>query len=348
MPSTTPSRSGVLDGLAEELDAAGRSMLLVAHGGGPRARRRPARHPGRRRRGLPLCGTAINPHRRPPPGPGIPLVGGGAPVHPRRSRPHRRERRDGPGPGTSGIGHTRMAHLPCLSGPCPRRGVTTRTSHSGLPRRRRSGWGSGRSPAHAPIVQANDLTVEAGEAAARPLLDVPRRPPTAGSWRRLTCSLPERSAPRSRSGSGCPRSHRDRFDGETSVAGPRVTTVEQPGADKGRRMGRLVPSCPEGPPGGGRAVRLRVGTTSSSPPSPTGLTRVSGSGSAAPRPRPRCRGCGQAPSRARPRGGRRRWCATRRPTSSSSASAVPEAWVPEWMSNVPAASTSTCIEPARL
>jgi DNA-binding LacI/PurR family transcriptional regulator len=51
-----------------------------------------------------------------------------------------------------------------------------------------------------------------------------------------------------------------------------LTTVEQPGADKGRAMGRLVRQALDG-----RAitdqpfpVRLRVGTTTSAPPSVAG------------------------------------------------------------------------------
>jgi DNA-binding LacI/PurR family transcriptional regulator len=46
-----------------------------------------------------------------------------------------------------------------------------------------------------------------------------------------------------------------------------LTTVEQPGAEKGRRLGRLVRRTLEGRPIADEAfpVRLRVGTTSSPP-----------------------------------------------------------------------------------
>jgi DNA-binding LacI/PurR family transcriptional regulator len=51
-----------------------------------------------------------------------------------------------------------------------------------------------------------------------------------------------------------------------------LTTVEQPGADKGRAMGRLVRLALEGRQITDEPfpVRLRVGTTSSSPPSMSG------------------------------------------------------------------------------
>ena len=51
-----------------------------------------------------------------------------------------------------------------------------------------------------------------------------------------------------------------------------LTTVEQPGADKGRAMGRLVRQALDGQPIADQPfpVRLRVGTTTSSPPSVSG------------------------------------------------------------------------------
>ena len=125
----------------------------------------------------------------------------------------------------------------------------------------------------APVVQAHDLTVEAGEAAARLLLDVPtaHRPTAVVAQADLLAAGVVRAAealglrvPEDLSVTG--------FDGvDLPWLDHVLTTVEQPGAAKGRAMGRLVRLALEGRQIDDEPfpVRLRVGTTSSSPPSVT-------------------------------------------------------------------------------
>ena len=115
-----PFALAVLDGLAEELDTAGRSMLLVAQ---------PVEDPERAVAQLatqavdaavfPLCGNRENPVVDHLLARGVPLVGSGAPVHPgvahvltdevaamRLATAH-----------VLGLGHTRVAHLSMPLGP---------------------------------------------------------------------------------------------------------------------------------------------------------------------------------------------------------------------------------------
>ena len=141
---------------------------------------------------------------------GIPLVGGGAPVHPRvahvltdEAAAMRLTTRH-----VLGLGHTRVAHLSMPLRPgSPTGWVTERdVATASYPDAAAGSAGSAPSPArHAPVVQARDLTVEAGAAAARLLLDVPatggRRP-----WSpRPTSSRPGWCAPPRRWGCGCRR-----------------------------------------------------------------------------------------------------------------------------------------------
>jgi len=109
-----PFALAVLDGLAEELDAAGRSMLLVAQ---------PVEDPERALAQLatqavdaavfPLCGGRDNPVVDHLLARGVPLVGSGAPVHPRvahvltdEAAAMRLTTRH-----VLDLGHTRVAHL---------------------------------------------------------------------------------------------------------------------------------------------------------------------------------------------------------------------------------------------
>jgi DNA-binding LacI/PurR family transcriptional regulator len=123
------------------------------------------------------------------------------------------------------------------------------------------------------VVQAHDLTVEAGADAARLLLDMPahQRPTAVVAQADLLAAGVVRTAeslglrvPEDLSVTG--------FDGvELPWLDHVLTTVEQPGADKGRAMGRLVRRALEGAQIRDEPfpVRLRVGTTTSSPPSVT-------------------------------------------------------------------------------
>jgi DNA-binding LacI/PurR family transcriptional regulator len=272
-----PFALAVLDGLAEELDAAGRTMLLVAQ---------PLDDPERAVAQLatqavdaavfPLCGHRDNPlvgHLR---ARGIPLVAGGAPLHPDVAHVltdesaamalvtrHVVE-----------LGHSRIAHLTMPLRPSSGTGWVTDEDvreaaypdAAGRVAGFRSIAGDG-----APIVQAHDLTVEAGEAAARLLLDRPvgDRPTAVVAQADLLAAGVVRAAeslsirvPEDLTVTG--------FDGvEIPWLDHVLTTVVQPGAEKGRRMGRLVRRALEGRPVGDEPfeVRLSVGTTSAPPPS---------------------------------------------------------------------------------
>ena len=270
-----PFALAILDGLAEELDAAGRTMLLVAQ---------PVDDPERAVAQLatqavdaavfPLCGDRENPLVEHLLARGIPLVGSGAPDDPRvahvltdEAAAMRLTTRH-----VLDLGHTRVAHLsmPLAAGsPTGRVGgaelaASTRPDAAGRVEGFRSLAGAG-----APVVQAHELTVEAGEAAARVLLEVPpkERPTAIVAQADLLAAGAIRAAeslglrvPTDLTVTG--------FDGvDLPWLDHVLTTVEQPGAEKGRRMGRLVRLALEG-----RVVvdepfpvRLRVGTTSSPP-----------------------------------------------------------------------------------
>jgi DNA-binding LacI/PurR family transcriptional regulator len=181
-----PFALAILDGLAEELDAAGRSMLLIAQ---------PLDDPERAVAQLatqavdaavfPLCGHRDNPVVDHLLARGVPLVGSGAPIHPqvahvltdefaamRLTTQH-----------VLDLGHERVAHLSMMlrahspTGVVTDAEVATATYPDAVGRL--AGFRSLAGPS-APVVQACELTVEAGEAAARLLLDVPaEQRPTA-------------------------------------------------------------------------------------------------------------------------------------------------------------------------
>ncbi len=275
-----PFALAVLDGLAEELDTAGRSMLLVAQ---------PVEDPERAVAQLatqavdaavfPLCGDRDNPVVDHLLARGVPLVGAGSPVHPRVTHvltdewaamrlttAH-----------VLGLGHTRVAHLAMALRPGSPTGwvgpheVATASYPDAAGRL--AGFRS-LAGADALVVQAHDITVEAGEAAARLLLELPadRRPTAVVAQADLHASGVVRAAeslglrvPEDLSVTG--------FDGvDLPWLDHVLTTVEQPGAAKGRAMGRLVRLALEGREIADEPfpVRLRVGTTTSSPPSATG------------------------------------------------------------------------------
>jgi DNA-binding LacI/PurR family transcriptional regulator len=271
-----PFALAVLDGLAEELDAAGRSMLLVAQ---------PVEDPERAVAQLatqavdaavfPLCGDRDNPVVDHLLARGVPLVGAGAPVHPRVAH----VRTDEPAAmrlttaHVLGLGHERVAHLSMPLGPGAATGFVAEHDVADAVYPDAAGRLAGfRSLAGdaAPVVQAHDLTVEAGEAAGRLLLDVPahRRPTAVVAQADLLAAGVVRAAeslglrvPRDLSVTG--------FDGvELPWLDHVLTTVDQPGAEKGRALGRLVRRALDGLPIADEPfpVRLRVGTTTSSPP----------------------------------------------------------------------------------
>ena len=271
-----PFALAVLDGLAEELDAAGRSMLLVAQ---------PVEDPERALAQLatqavdaavfPLCGDRDNPVVDHLLARGVPLVGAGAPVHPRVVHVLTDEAAAMrlPTAHVLALGHTRVAHLsmPLRPGsPTGRVGEREVASASYPDAAGRLAGFRSLAGASAPVVQAHDLTVEAGEAAARLLLDGPaeRRPTAIVAQADLLAAGAVRAAealglrvPQDLTVTG--------FDGvELPWLDHVLTTVEQPGAEKGRAMGRLVRRALAGRPVADEPfpVRLRVGTTSAAPP----------------------------------------------------------------------------------
>jgi DNA-binding LacI/PurR family transcriptional regulator len=175
------------------------------------------------------------------------------------------------------LGHTRVAHLSMPLRPGAPTGPVTDhdVAAAAYPdaAARVTGFRSLVGP-RAPVVQARDLTVEAGQDAAHLLLDVPeqRRPTAIVAQADLLAAGAVRAAeslglrvPDDLSVTG--------FDGvELPWLDHVLTTVEQPGWAKGRALGRLVRLALEGgqPADQPFAVRLRVGTTTSRPPSVPG------------------------------------------------------------------------------
>jgi DNA-binding LacI/PurR family transcriptional regulator len=272
-----PFALAVLDGLAEELDAAGRTMLLVAQ---------PLDDPERAVAQLatqavdaavfPLCGNRDNPLVEHLLARGIPLVASGAPLHAgvahvltdeadamRLTTRH-----------VLDLGHRRVGYVSMPLGPSAQTGWVgeseLRAAAYPDAAGRVEGFRSLAGP-EAPVVQAQDLTVEAGEEAAGILLDLPsaQRPTAVVAQADLLAAGAVRAAearglriPEDLTVTG--------FDGvDLPWLDHVLTTVEQPGAEKGRRMGRLVRRALEGRPviDEGFPVRLRVGTTSAPPPS---------------------------------------------------------------------------------
>ena len=271
-----PYALAVLDGLAEELDAAGRTMLLVAQ---------PVDDPERAVAQLatqavdaavfPLCGNRENPLVEHLLARGIPLVGSGAPDDPRVAHVLTDEAAAMrlATAHVLDLGHTRVAHLSMPLGPHSPTGWVGAADLASATRPDAVGRVQGfrsLAGADAPVVQARDLSVEAGEAAARLLLDVAadERPTAVVTQADLLAAGAMRAA--ESLGLSVPADVTvTGFDGvDLPWLDAVLTTVEQPGAQKGRRMGRLVRRALEGRPVGDEpfAVRLRVGTTSSSPP----------------------------------------------------------------------------------
>ena len=207
-----PFALAVLDGLAEELDAAGRTMLLVAQPARrPRPRGRPARHPGRRRCGVPPVRPPRQPPCRPPHGPRHPPRRQRCPGAPAgRARAHRRECGHGArGPArrwTSGTRASPTYHA--AAAPSPTGWVTDEdVARRGIPRRRRAvGRASVRSPA---TMHPSSRRTTSPSRPARPppgcSSTVPAATGPPPSWPRPTCWPPAWSAPRSSCASGCPR-----------------------------------------------------------------------------------------------------------------------------------------------
>jgi DNA-binding LacI/PurR family transcriptional regulator len=271
-----PFALAVLDGLSDELDALGRTMLLVAQ---------PADDPARAVAQLatqavdaavfPLCGLSDNPLVDHLDARGVPMVGSGAPLDP---RVHHVLTDEAAGIALTtrhvlDLGHTRVAHLSMHLSP----GATVRpVGPDDLDRAdypdaagRLRGFLDVCGPG-ATAVQADELSVGAGERAAQVLLDVPeeRRPTAVVAQADLLAAGAIRAAaalglrvPEDLSVTG--------FDGvDLPWLDHTLTTVLQPGVDKGRALGRLVQRALAGEVVRNEAfpVSLRVGTTTAPPP----------------------------------------------------------------------------------
>lgn len=270
-----PFALAVLDGLGEELEAAGRTMLLVPQ---------PADDPGRSVEQLatqavdaavlPLCGIADNPVVEHLVARGVPVVGSGAPEDPRVVHV-RTDERAAIGLTTRhvlGLGHDRVAHVSMALTPGASCRLLTTADLAGARYPDALGRLEGfwdLAPG-APGAQAADLTVEAGEEAARLLLDVPagRRPTAVVCQADLLAAGAVRAAralglrvPEDVSVTG--------FDGvELPWLDDTLTTVLQPGLEKGRAMGSLVRRALAGERVASETfpVSLRVGDTTAPPP----------------------------------------------------------------------------------
>jgi DNA-binding LacI/PurR family transcriptional regulator len=270
-----PFALAVLDGLSEELDTVGRTMLLVAQSPGDpeRAVEQLATQPVDAVV-FPLCGMADNPLVEHLGARGIPMVGSGAPVDP---RVHHVLTDEAAAMALTtrhvlDLGHTRVAHLSMHLSP----GATLR--HVGRVDADSAAYpdAAGRlrgfldlTGPHAPAVEATELSVGAGEQAGRLLLDVPadRRPTAVVAQADLLAAGAVRAAeslglrvPRDVSVTG--------FDGvDLPWLDHTLTTVLQPGTDKGRALGRLARRALAGEPVTDEpfTVSLRVGTTTAPP-----------------------------------------------------------------------------------
>jgi DNA-binding LacI/PurR family transcriptional regulator len=271
-----PFAVALLDGLAQELDAAGTAMLLVAQ---------PADDPAQPVRLLAasavdaavfaLCGPRRNPLVDHLAGRGVPMVGAGAPEDARVVRLTVDER------GASAdaarhlrkLGHRRVAHLamPLAPGAGTGRVGRREVEHAAyadsgdraLGFADVFGW-------EAPMAQAAQPDVTEGTSAARLLLDVPaaRRPTGVVAQSDLLAVGVVRAA----------ESLGLRVPADLSVTGfdgvdlpwfdARLTTVLQPAEAKGRLLGRMALALAAGEEveDAGMPLSLRVGTTTGPPP----------------------------------------------------------------------------------
>ncbi|WP_404381742.1 LacI family DNA-binding transcriptional regulator [Knoellia locipacati] len=272
-----PFALAVLDGLAQELDAMGTSMLLVAdHGrdeGGEGAN--PVAGHAVDAAVFPLCGRTDSPlvehllARR------IPIIGSGAPVHDAvghvvvdehgATAEATRHLLD--------LGHRRLAHVTM---PLGRARPTHRIEVADLDRatypdaRERARGFVDTAPPGSPLVETERADVAQGEVAGRLLLDVPAcgRPTAVVAQSDLLASGVIRAA----------ESLGLRVPQELSVTGfdavdlpwldRRLTTIEQPGEAKGRLLGELTRRRLAGGPPASQAfpVSLRVGDTTAPAP----------------------------------------------------------------------------------
>lgn len=267
-----PFALAVLDGLAQELDAMGTSMLLVADHG--QAQGNPVAGHAIDAAVFALCGRSDSPLVDHLLARGVPIIGSGAPVHEAVSQVVVDEH--GASAGATrhllDLGHRRLAHVTMPLGGA---GPTRRVDPAGLAgaaypdaRDRALGFVD-TAPAGSPVVEAERPDVAQGEVAGRLLLDVPAgaRPTGVVAQSDLLAAGVVRAAqslglrvPEDVSVTG--------FDGvDLPWLDRTLTTVLQPGEAKGRLLGELTRRRLAGEPPTSEPfpVSLRVGDTTSRP-----------------------------------------------------------------------------------
>ncbi|KGN34748.1 LacI family transcription regulator [Knoellia sinensis KCTC 19936] len=272
-----PFALAVLDGVAQELDAMGTSMLLVAdHGDG---RRGALESHAVDAAIFPLCGRSDSPLTDHLVARGLPIVGTGAPSHDSVVHVVVDER------GASAqatrhlvdLGHTRLAHVAMpLTAEAQNSGTTRRVEISALDS---AAYADARERAHgflevaasgSPLVEAHRADVTEGEKAGLLLLDAPpeQRPTGIVAQSDLLAAGVIRAAealglrvPEDLSVTGFDAVDLPWLDRE-------LTTIVQPGEAKGRLLGDLTRRILSGEQPGDAAfpVTLRVGDTTAPPP----------------------------------------------------------------------------------
>ncbi|KRE43513.1 transcriptional regulator,sugar-binding protein [Knoellia sp. Soil729] len=267
-----PFALSVLDGLAQELDAMGTSMLLLADHGDTQPN--PLATHAVDAAVFPLCGRTDSPLVEHLLARGIPMVGAGAPLDGAVTHVVVDER------GASAaatqhlvdLGHERLAHvlMPLGIRRPTHRVEATELEHAAYPdaRERAHGFLDVAGP-RATLVEAEQPDVEQGEAAGRLLLDVAvhERPTGIVAQSDLLAAGVIRAAellglrvPEDVSVTG--------FDGvDLPWLDHRLTTIEQPGEAKGRLLGELARRLLAGETPGDQPleVTLRVGDSTSGP-----------------------------------------------------------------------------------
>ncbi|PRY56330.1 LacI family transcriptional regulator [Knoellia remsis] len=267
----------VLDGLAQELDAMGQSMLLIADPGGEEQANPLAGH-ALDAAVFPLCGRTDSPFVEHLLARDIPMVGAGSPRDDRVSHVLVDER------GASraatehllDLGHTRVAHVLMPLGPRhSTRAVapgdaTVELERAAYPDARDRTLGFLDAAPDGRLVETAEADVAEGERAGRLLLDVPpgQRPTGIVAQSDLLAAGVIRAAealrldvPDDVSVVG--------FDGvELPWLDHRLTTIVQPGEPKGRLLGQLARDALAGEPTRDvpLEVTLRVGSTTAPPP----------------------------------------------------------------------------------
>ncbi|MFW5469787.1 LacI family DNA-binding transcriptional regulator [Knoellia sp. CPCC 206435] len=267
-----PFALAVLDGLAQELDAMGTSMLLVADHG--EASGNPVAGHAIDAAVFALCGRSASPLVDHLLARGVPIIGSGAPIHPAVSQVVVDEH------GASAeatrhlldLGHRRLAHVTMPLGSArptsPVRPDELERAVYPDARERACGFVD-TAPPGSLLVEAERPDVAQGEAAGRLLLDVPvaQRPTGIVAQSDLLAAGVVRAA----------ESLGLRVPQDVSVTGfdavdlpwldRTLTTIVQPGEAKGRLLGELTRRRLAGEPPASEpfAVSLRVGDTTSGP-----------------------------------------------------------------------------------